>query len=316
MLRLFLIFMSICFVLPVSRLHADEDGVTARERSYIALDRVARESSGSDDRARLVSAAYSHGFGDVRAMDLGAVTLRDLRTMFMAAASADFYDTTDAHLSDMRRVLEELERRHEAAAGEVNAFYSALFQGRKFDEMASFYAGHPEAGLSTPIRFHDAATAGDRHTVLDFAASKNVVSLRKVDLHHGTHVLVIAHPLCHFSRNATAAIESQSALQQVFAKHSVWISPPDRNADLSPFYDWNKSHSDMPISIAYGRAGWPEVRIWQTPTFIFIKDGKVVSEVVGWPREGNMESLRRELSRLGLAPGNARQKATDLSGSR
>jgi hypothetical protein len=54
------------------------------------------------------------------------------------------------------------------------------------------------------------------------------------------------------------------------------------------------------MTIAYAGDDWPEVRIWQTPTFIFLKDGKVTGKVIGWPKEGNSEALRREMLKLGL----------------
>ena len=276
------------------------DEPTSWEKAEQQLRQVSRDNAGSEDRARLISATYTQLFGQVRSMDLTKVASRDLHAMFKAAAAVDFYEATDAHLADLRRVMTALEDRHEASANEVETFYGALFQGRKFDDMAAYHATHTEAGLPDPIAYRGAPVGPTAHTVLTVAPTTNEVSGSSVDLAKGAHILVIAHPLCHFTQHAMSAIASDPTMEKVFARTSAWVAPADRNVDIAPFQDWNRKHASTPIAIAYAANAWPEVRIWQTPTFIFLKDGKVTGEVVGWPQEGNMEALRQELSKLQL----------------
>lgn len=281
---------------------AAHDEPTSWEKAQLQLENVSRNNANSADRAHLISATYAQLFAPVRSMDLANVPSRDLHAMFMAASSADFYEATDAHLSDLRRITMALEARHEASSSEVETFYAALFQGRKFDEMAAYYAKHREAGLAKPIAYRGAPVGDVRHAVLHVAATGNAVTGDKVGLEQGEHILVVAHPLCHFTQHAMEAIESDPVLEKMFERSSVWVSPPDRGVDITPFQDWNRKHPSAPMSIAYAGNDWPEVRIWQTPTFIFLKDGKVTGEVIGWPKEGNKEALRQELSKLHLLP--------------
>lgn len=276
------------------------DALTSWEKAEQQLRQVSRDNAGSADRARLISATYTQLFGQVRSTDLAKVASRDLHAMFKSAASVDFYETTDAHLADLRRVMTALEDRQEASANEVETFYGALFQNRKFDEMATYHAKHMEAGLPNPIAYRGVPMGNTSHAVLAVALTANEVSGSKVDLGKGAHILVVAHPLCHFTQNAMAAIESDPAMEKVFGQASAWVSPADRNVDITPFQAWNRKHASTPIAIAYAENGWPEVRIWQTPTFIFLKDGKVTGAVVGWPKEGNMEALRQAMSTLQL----------------
>lgn len=298
--RLLFFFVVTASVLFSVSVRAGDDELTGWEKAYLELEKISRDNAGSEDRAHLISASYAKLFKSVASMDLTKVTSRDLHAMFMAAASVDFYETTDAHLWDLRRVIAALEVRHEASAGEVDKFYAALFQGRKFDEMAAFYAKHKDAGLAKPIVYRGAPVGDVRHAVLKVDPIGNEVSGSQVDLDKGARILVVAHPLCHFTQNAMAAIESDAALAKAFAPASIWVAPADRGVDLAPFQDWNKKHISTPMTIAYAGDGWPEVRIWQTPTFIFLKDGKVTGEVIGWPKEGNFEALRREMLKLDL----------------
>ena len=300
LVRLLFFFVVTASVLFSVSVRAGGDEHTGWEKAYLELEKVSRDNAGSEDRAHLISATYAKLFQSVASMDLAKVTSRDLHAMFMAAASVDFYETTDAHLSDLRRVIATLEDRHDASAGEVEKFYAALFQGRKFDEMAAFHAKHQDAGLAKPITYRGAPVGDVRHSVLKVATVGNEVSGSQADLDQGARILVVAHPLCHFTQNAMAAIESDAALEKAFELASIWVAPADRGVDLAPFQDWNKKHGSTPMTIAYAGNDWPEVRIWQTPTFIFLKDGKVTGEVIGWPKEGNSEALRREMLKLGL----------------
>lgn len=279
--------------------HASTDELTPWEKAYLGLEKTTRASSGSEDQVRLVSEGYDKSFGNIRAMDLSKVSSRDLHVFFKASARVVFYEPGDGHLSDMRDVFEALQKRKAASRSEVAAFYSSLFLGRKFDEMSAFYQSHPSYDLPVPVSF-EGRQRPERHAVLDVAVTGSKVSSRTVDLSSGEHIVVIAHPQCHFTRNAVASIEADPSLAGIISMQASWVAPADRNVDVSPFQEWNKVHRDAPISIAYTRTGWPEVRVWQTPTFLFFKDGKVVGEVVGWPKEGNAESLRIEISKLGL----------------
>ena len=298
--RLFFFFVVTISILFACSARAVDNELTSWEKSYLELEKVSRDNANSEHRAHLISNAYAKLFKGVASMDLESVTSRDLHAMFMAAASVDFYETTDAHLSDLRRIIVALEDRHDATAGEIEKFYAALFQGRKFEEMAAYYAKHQEAGLAKPIIYRGPMVGDVRHSVLKVAPAGNEVSGSQVDLDTGARILVVAHPLCHFTQNAMAAIESDPTLAKAFAQASVWVAPADRGVDLTPFQAWNGKHVGTPMSIAYAGTDWPEVRIWQTPTFIFLRDGKVTGEVIGWPKEGNFEALRQEMSKLHL----------------
>ncbi|HUA78740.1 MAG TPA: hypothetical protein VL997_00090 [Dyella sp.] len=278
-----------------------QEKLTPVEQSYIKFDRLVRDNSGKADEARQASEVYQSVFSVYQSpWKLRSLTLRDVQAVFMAADTVDFYDPSDRHITDMRLDYAELSRRGAATLDQTSAFYGALFQARKFEEMTAFYTQHKSAQLPKPPLYFAKADVGQRHVVLDVSSTSNTLTVRGDDIDHGSKILVISHPLCHFSQNAMRAIEANAELRRVFDQNSVWVSPPDRNLDLGPFQEWKKNHREAPISIALNQASWPEVQIWQTPTFIFLREGKVVGEVIGWPVEGNVKALDEEIAKIGL----------------
>ena len=192
--------------------------------------------------------------------------------------------------------LEALESRGAATPDERDAYYGALFQIRDFAGMRTYFEKHRSSGLGSPIDLRGSATAPGLHVVLA-VVDHDTLSRTPVDLSQGFHIIVISHPICHFSQNAEKAISESADLRKLFNEKSTWVAPPNRDVELKKFVDWNKQHASTPIAIADAESGWPEVDVWQTPTFLFFKEGRVVARVIGWPKEGNEKALREAIAK-------------------
>jgi hypothetical protein len=231
---------------------------------------------------------------------LRALSDRDAAAIFRATSTVGYYDPTPARLAEFRRDLAELERRSIATPDQIRDVYGAIYQVRAFDQMPPFVQSHTGLDLPHPI----AITAPfDRapHGILEIADAEHVTP-QYVELTHGHHLIVVAHPGCHYTQRAVAAIEHDPSLKAAIASHSTWIVPADRNPDLTPFVAWNHDHPEAAMSLVSARAAWPEVDVWQTPLFLYFEDGKLVDKIVGWPAEGNMEALRKMVARASDSP--------------
>lgn len=270
------------------------------EQHYIQLDKIIRDSSGKENQAKISSEAYERFFRSLQnSSNLEKANLDDLQALFMAAGAVDFYWPSDQHVADLRLDFMELSRRNAQTQEQTSTVYSALYQARKFSELNKFFSEHAASGLPPPPHVSTISDSME-HSILRVSPDHNRLVRSHADLDIGSHILVIGHPLCHFTQNAAKAIDKNLALKRIFKKDSVWVSPPDRNLDLSPFQEWNKKHPEFAMSIGFAKSSWPEVKVWQTPTFIFMKDGKVVDEVIGWPNEGNMDALDAGLTKIGI----------------
>ena len=43
---------------------------------------------------------------------------------------------------------------------------------------------------------------------------------------------------------------------------------------------------------------WPQFDSWATPVFYFMREGRVVATVTGWPKEGRARELHQAFARM------------------
>jgi hypothetical protein len=118
-----------------------------------------------------------------------------------------------------------------------------------------------------------------------------------VEPKNANFVVVVAHPLCHFSQNAISAIAADPELSAGL-KQAIWLAPPDGNLRLDVFRNWNRIHPLQRMAIAYTKTEWPSIDSWETPTFYFFRKGELVGKVAGWPVSGHSQELREQLRKL------------------
>src|SRR5690606_11218375 len=139
---------------------------------------------------------------------------------------------------------------------------------RRFDEARSFLDAHVELDARAPPRLLGlrAADAGGA-SEMRVGEADGTLEWAPIDMDTLPRILVIGHPLCHFTQDAARAIESDPALRTLFVEHAKWLAPQDNTTDFTVFRQWNTEHPDVPTTIAYRAAGFPMIDNWSTPTF-------------------------------------------------
>lgn len=247
-------------------------------------------------RAQRIQDKYDQKFGILfRSDDLGSLPKEDLHLLFDAASLASFENPEGSSYKDALMALHSLGP--DASDREIRSTQGMLFQARKFHELDALGTRYASRGLAEPPKFEAQASAG-MHKVL--VASGKQLTTKMVDIGQGPRIVVVAHPLCHFTQDAMKTIEENPHLKEVMRKNAVWIAPPDRNMDFTAFSKWRNAYPEAPIFTAYGYSSWPELGEWGTPTFYFFEDGKLVDTLVGWPKGGRMDELEMGLAKIGL----------------
>lgn len=266
--------------------------ITSQLEEMRALDVKLAEHAPDSERFRRLAEFYRARLADRQASGVRAgLSDEDLRALTLAAQLAVFYHHDDDILDDAMTGLRLLEDRSAARPGDIRAAYALLVAGRRFEQARRFLAAHPDLHEPEPPRLLGLHSDAQGAAEMRVGEAEGTLVWAPVDVATLPRILVIGHPLCHFTQDAVRAIEADPALKALFAAQSKWLAPQDTETDFTVFRQWNAEHPDMPMTIAYRAAGFPMIDHWATPTFYFIDHGSVVSRVKGWPRGGRRDEL-------------------------
>jgi len=216
----------------------------------------------------------------------------DLNFVYQAAYLAGFYSGKRAHLDIMRDVISELERRKVANDAQRALLYRTFIGMRLFKEASDYSSVHPSMEVERPPILpsnHDEQLQSP--IVYEVGVDGRSLLPRHVELEKGVQLVVVAHPLCAFSRRAMEQLAIDVEISPIIARHATWIAPVDQRLHLDVVSAWNHGHPLTPIVIARYRNDWPLFDNWATPQFYLLKDGELLGHLSGWPKEGNRAAL-------------------------
>lgn len=253
-------------------------------------------------RAARVEQRYLQLFASLAtAEQLQAIASRDLGFILRAAEEASFYSANPAYLHDMRTVLAELEGRGDATDLQRSSLYRATIAMRDFEAAQAILLQHPSLPVDPlPTVIRDTGTDTASPTVYRITSRPATLREIRLEITNGTHLIVIAHPLCAFSHRAMQALQADPLLAPLLAQHATWLAPVDGRLYLDVLDQWNRENPSTPILLTKHHADWPMLDDWATPNFYLLHNGQVLGRVTGWPKEGNREALLELLAAGGL----------------
>lgn len=268
---------------------------TVLEQSYADLNQIERESISDHpaQRKKEISTAYSRLFRDLsRHESMANMSSIEIDFLIKATNIVLVHTRDEGYLRIWQDAYTELERRGAATDAQRADWYRALVGMRKLQPARELLQQHPQLEVEAIPQIKPSATP-DPRLPLAYATTGDPTILQEVRLSvgQGIHLIVVAHPLCAFSRRATLALEQDPVLAPILDKHALWLAPADGQFYAQVINDWNAAHPGAQIHITHDPRQWPQVEDWATPTFHLLRDGVRVGSVSGWPREGNREAL-------------------------
>lgn len=227
----------------------------------------------------------------------------ELDALFRAAHDVYFYTEKTRYLRDLQRDFSTLENRKLAKQRYYVDMYQAYLEARDVSEATDLWKRHPQVADHQPPRivrgrgmvFDPLAPAA-----LHWDGSMHAFQLENIDADK-LRVVVVGSPLCPFTRRFVHAMEADPALTAMF-KHSFWLTPQDgSNLDGDLMSIWNRKHPEAMMDPVYRAAAWPMIDDWETPTFYFLRHGRVLKKVIGWPKKGRKPALMAAMQELRAA---------------
>ncbi|WP_448098082.1 hypothetical protein [Luteibacter yeojuensis] len=252
-----------------------------------------RDQTPEDKRNHLIVAKYNHLFPFNEAK-LAAMPDDELRSAFKASYLATFFAMDERVTSQVAAYLDALKKRGIVSEKDFVKMHDIFIATRMFDNANEIKAKHPDLNLEqAPAIMGRPSTR--KPSKLALAPQADSLIYQPVDL-KGKVLVVIAHPLCHFSVNAIKAISEQPALSAIF-KGSIWLAPPGPRLNIPEISKWNEDHPGAALAFMDQREDWPMFDSWATPTFYFLNNGRIVAKIEGWPPINGMDSLNDAAAR-------------------
>lgn len=227
--------------------------------------------------------------------------LPEIRALFDAFNARAFYTDSMVDALAFEKLALLLKARTDLRPSEAKAVFGALVSVRAFDRARRFQNLANVSTLEPLPQTIDAAIDGTATTLWFVDKLKRVLERKLIPELRGVQLVVVASLDCQFSVRALNAVTENEALMQSLPPVTYWIIPPERALNFAKIQKWNFDHDLLQFALANKKEEWQFLDSWETPEFYFVKDGKVVDRLTGWPRDGSNEQKLllklRELNR-------------------
>lgn len=240
-----------------------------------------------------ISRIFDRHFGGLDSdATIAELSRSDVETLFQATTERCF-TIPDARCQRLQSsLMKRLSEVGGPATDQVVAHHRLLVATRQFEKATALSLEYPEAPVERIPDFVDVTPPGySGASELSVSRDGRLLTRSPIAASPSDLILVVAHPLCHFSRNASTGIFDDAALRGVFERHAKWITPVDQQIDAETIAAWNRAMPGQAVTIPFRREDWPMVDSWATPTFYFIRGGAVVAKIEGWPEAGRHREL-------------------------
>lgn len=275
------------------------DSQTAEQR-LAALrkteDAASRSNLPTRQMGKRIADHYHRLFTDQANAGQSAV---ELQARFDAIQTWAFYTNDSDAVRKLRQTFNLLLTKDQGRRSNFKHMYAAYLSAEMLDEARAFLVRFPNKTIE-PLPELRSESSGKNWTEWRVSQQTRTLVSQDADLPPGPFVIILGSPLCHFSVNAANDIAGNPDLMRKMESHSKWIARIDGNFSFSLFKQWNAEHPRQQFTLAHALQERESLDSWDTPTFYFFHDGKLISKFNGWPKSGNWDQLHRALNGIGL----------------
>jgi len=238
---------------------------------------------------------FEDELGDfIKSSEFRGYSLEQLVGLHAAVSHYLFYSNDPELALVIREISDEIETREETVpATHLEITYESLIEARLFSEAAEFASRYRGNFVPALIDWQPQSDLPTGPAVIDVigGSGKPTLLARPVKINKGRGVIVEAEPRCEVSRQLAQYLESQSLFEQE-SHSSLWVVRQGATIPLEPILDWNNT-SNIDYVISYEDEAWPsEFTFSLTPVVSFLKDGKLVHQIVGWRGQETVQELQ------------------------
>lgn len=248
---------------------------------------------GLNDRQKgeIIERKYLSEFYDINnKFNLSQLSDSDILGYFDATYTTAFYSLKYFYIEKLRGIYSDLARRGINTNAQQHYIYDMLIATRHFEE-AKTLRDNSQYYADRPLPYIRPTGDKQQPGAWEEADHGNTITYTPINIAYYS-VIIVAHPLCHFSQDAFKAITANKELQSFFSRYAIILTPQEGNLNLSSIALWNERYPSLRMRLVDDQSYWPgEINNWSTPAFYFFHDGKFIGSVIGWPPEGRTKEL-------------------------
>jgi len=230
--------------------------------------------------------------------DVGDLIEPERRALFQAYHLRSFYTTSPDHARSLGRFARSLKALGQLSGQDGAAVYRVLVSARDFGAAKEWLPLLEEQDREAWPEI-DEAKSGERTPSLWRPDSHRPILHRQpAEVGAETSLVAVVSLHCGPSLRALRAIGDDPDLRRRLAPITQWLAPPEGMLDFAAWQRWNREHPDTQLLAVHRVGEWPWIESWATPQFYFLRQGKVVRQVVGWKNEDGANALREALDSL------------------
>lgn len=277
---------------------SDERSIVSELEAYVERESDSKEWSDAE-LGTLVDQRFDELVGQRKYGAFERLNDHQLDDLFTAAQSASFYSLSAESVTKLDRIFGVLKSRGAATTRHAQLMIEAFLSQRQFWRARAIA---DEFGMNVQVPLLTDLTEphnSSKPTLLTINPERSILVRRKVSIDpDALTVLIVGSPFCGFFRAAHRDIFQDEQLASLVLNHAIWIVPQSGRLGLSQITGWNEQHPYSPLKLAFKNSEWTWIDTWTTPTFYFVRNGRVARKIKGWPSSDTTEVLRRAFSDL------------------
>jgi hypothetical protein len=252
------------------------------------------------ERSVLTTKAFSDAGLEEIGTKLEKLSTQDLSQLFEAQSMRFAYSNDRVHLQALAASFTALVNQNKVERKHVRTMHKQYIKGRRFESADQLKKQFQDYGLEDLPDIEVNANIPEGATAL-WVTSDDKKQLSRLAMAYSPdwEIIIISHPLCHFSRNALEYIKRDKELMEVIKNKIRLIAPQDASLNFDVLQKWNVNNPSLRIHLVDQLAAYEVFEDWDTPTFYFMRAGKLMHKFSGWPREGNRVELDIGLQKIG-----------------
>jgi len=266
------------------------------------FDRLSEDHFSSVDREDRIESEYGSLFGGY---DLGKLAGSDnvaaLDDFFEATMIMAVFKPTDEYVGTLEDTYAALQNRGAVEPEHTRQLFNAYVAAREFGKAEKFAVDSQSLSNDVPeIRrldskrgLGDQATGGRYRIYLYRDGANTLVERQLSNRELRQSIIVIAHPLCGFTRSAIEGLYGEFVRpDDSDAVEFLWLIPPPGGLQMGPVAALQKEYPGLEFGLIGSLDGWEEIEELGTPTFYSIDPGNATDVVVGWTGDESKERVR------------------------